>query len=61
MDDLGYKLTVLSGRQRFIWMNFVAAVRKKGSSGRFALDEALYSIEEAGDTNERLISKTDQK
>ena len=60
-DELGFKLTVLSGRERLTGMNFGIAVPTKGSSGRFAVDKALEFVEEVGDGRERIIVKSDQE
>ena len=40
-DELGFKLTVLAGREKLTGMNFGIAVPVKGSSGKFAVDKAI--------------------
>ena len=49
----------VSGRDRPIVMNFSMVVLTKASSGKFAVDNALYFIEQTCDTTERLIIKND--
>ena len=60
-DELGFKLTILSGRERLTGMNFGVAVPTKGSSGKFVVDKALEFVEEVGDAKEKIILKTDQE
>ena len=60
-DELGFKLVVLTGRERITGMYFATAVPTKGSSGRFAVDKALDYIHEAGDSGNRILVKTDQE
>ena len=59
-DELGYKWSVLVGRERNSGMQFATAVPMKGSSGKFSVDEILEYIEEAGDSNNSIIVKNDQ-
>ena len=60
-DELGFKLTVLAGRERITGMYFGTAVPTKGSIGRFAVDKALDYIHELGDRSGRILVKTDQE
>ena len=48
-SELGYKLTVLIGRERLAGLNFATAVPMKGSSLIFMVDNALGFIEEVVD------------
>ena len=61
-DELGFKLVVLSGREKVTGMYFAAAaVPTKGSLGRFAVDKAVDYIRELGDQEGRILVKTDQE
>ena len=60
-DEFGFKLTVLSGKERVTGMHFASAVPTKGASGKFAVDKALQFMEEVGDTTSKVIVKTDQE
>lgn len=60
-DELGFKLTVLVGKERLTGMNFGVAVPMRGSSGRFGVDEALEFITECGDVGEKVIIRNDQE
>ena len=60
-DELGFKLVVLSGRERVTGMYFATAVPTKCSIGRFAVDKALDHIRELGDHEGRILVKTDQE
>ena len=60
-DELGYKWSVLVGRERNSGMQFATAVPTKGSSGKFSVDKVLEYIEEAGDSNNSIIVKNDQE
>ena len=40
-DEFGFKLIVLSGKERVTGMSFATAVPTKGASGNFAIDKAL--------------------
>ena len=60
-DEFGFKLTVLSGKERVTGMHFATAVPTKGASGKFAVDKALQFMEEVGDTTSKVIVKTDQE
>ena len=54
-DELGFKWTVLVGKERLSRMRFATAVPTKGSSGKFAVDKSLEFLEENGDSNNRII------
>ena len=60
-NELGYKWSVLVGRERNSGMQFATAVPTKGSSGKFSVDKVLEYIEEAGDSNNSIIVKNDQE
>ena len=60
-DELGFKLTVLVGREKVTGMFFATSVPTKGSIGRFAVDKAEDFMEELGDKTGRVIVKTDQE
>ena len=44
---MGFKLTVLAGREKLTVMNFGIAVPVKGSSGEFAVDKAIEFANDA--------------
>ena len=60
-DEFGFKLVVLTGREKVTGMYFATAVPTKGSIGRFAVDKAVDYMEELGDKSGRVIVKTDQE
>ena len=60
-DEFGYKLTVLSGRERVTGMNFATTVPTKGATGKFASDKVIEFMEELGDSVNKVIVKTDQE
>ena len=60
-DELGCKLTVLVGRERVTGTYSATAVPTKGSTGQFAIDKRLATIEEVGDTQQQIILKSDQE
>ena len=60
-DGFGFKLTVLSGRERATGMAMATAVPTKGASGKFASTKAVNFMEELGDRSSRVIIKTDQE
>ena len=57
-DELGFKWTVLVGRERG-WM--ATAVPTKGASGKFSVDKCLEFFDENGDRESRIVVKTDQE
>ncbi len=60
-DELGYKLTILGGRERTTGAVFGVAVPSNGGSGKFVVDRALDFVEEVGDKVDKFIVKTDQE
>ena len=60
-DELGFKWTVLVGKERQTKMFMATAVPTKGGTGKFALDKCLEFVEENGDQEADIIVKTDQE
>jgi len=60
-DELGFKWTVLVGRERDSKSWMATTVPHKGGIGRFGRDKCLEFIEENGDTESKVIVKTDQE
>ena len=60
-DEFGYKLTVLAGKERLTGMRFATAVPTKGASGKFATDRVLYFSQEVGDSENKIIIRSDQE
>ena len=60
-DELGYKWTVLAGRERINKSWVATTVPMKGGSGRFAVDKVLEFIKENGDASRDIIVKSDQE
>ena len=60
-DEFGYKLTILSGKEKVTGMNFATAVPTKGASGKFASDKTVEFMEEVGDKATKVIIKSDQE
>ena len=60
-DELGYKLTVLVGRERVTGASFATAVPTKGSTGRFTIEKMIEFVEELGDGSQQIVVKTDQE
>ncbi len=58
-NELGYKLTVLVGRERTTGMNMAAVLPSKGSTGTFAADRVMELLVECG--NQSGDIKTDQE
>jgi hypothetical protein len=60
-DELGFKWTVLVGKERFgkAWMG--TTVPMKGSMGAFSVDKCLEFMEENGDQEGKVIVKVDQE
>ena len=48
-DEMGYKWTVLVGKEKMSKSWFATAVPQKGASGRFATDKCLAFMKESGD------------
>ena len=60
-DGLGYKWTVLVGRERKSGLCMATIVPMKGSTGKFSVDEVLEFIRENGDQEADIIIITDQE
>ena len=60
-DELGYKLTVLVGRERGTGMSMAAVLPSKGSTGKFAADKVMEFLAECGSQSGDIIVKTDQE
>ena len=60
-DELGYRLTVLVGRERVTGASFATAVPTKGSTGRFTIEKMIEFVEELGDGSQQIVVKTDQE
>ena len=58
---MGYKLTVLVGRERVTGASFATAVPTKGSTGRFTIEKMIEFVEELGDGSQQIVVKTDQE
>ena len=58
---MGYKWTVLVGKERMCSGIMATAVPQKGSVGRFAVDKCLEFIGECGDANNPIVVKSDQE
>ncbi len=60
-DELGFKWTILVGKERISKTWMATAVPNKGASGRFATDKFLEFMEENGDGDNNVIVKKDQE
>ena len=60
-NELGYKLTVLVGRERTSGTTMASVIPSKGGSGRFAADKVLAFMAECGDQSGDVVIKTDQE
>ena len=60
-NELGYKLTVLVGRERVTGMCMATVLPFKGSTGKFAADKVIEFIAECGNSSGDIIVKTDQE
>ena len=58
---MGFKWTVLVGKERQSKSFFATAVPNKGASGRFASDKCFEFMRENGDAEGKVIVKTDQE
>ena len=58
-DELGFKWTVLVGRERGSKSWMAIAIPSKGSTGRFDVDKCLEFFEENGDAEVAIILKPD--
>ena len=60
-DELGYKLTILVGRERTTGMCMGCTIPGKGSVGKYAADKAMEFFQECGYQSGSIIIKTDQE
>ena len=60
-DELGYKLTILSGKERLTGMTMGVAVPTKGASGTYMVDKAKEFVDEVGDSSGKIVVKNDQE
>ena len=60
-DELGFKWTILVGKERISKTWMATAVPNKGASGRFGTDKCLEFSEENGDGDNNVIVKKDQE
>ena len=60
-DELGFKWTVLVGREKGVKSVMATALPEKGGQGNFARDKVLEFIEENGDASGDIIVKNDQE
>ena len=60
-DKLGYKWSVLVGKERDGKAFMAETVPHKGGVGRYASDKCVEFIEECGDKENTIIVKTDQE
>ena len=59
-DELGFKWTVLVGKERMSGSRMATTVPMKGGTGKFAIDKVLDFIEENGDREGDILIKSDQ-
>jgi hypothetical protein len=60
-DEMGFKWTVLVGKERKSKSFFATAVPNKGARGRFASDKCIEFMRENGNAEGQVIVKTDQE
>ena len=60
-DEMGYKWTVLVGRERRTKAWMATTIPSKGGMGRFAVDKRVEFIGECGDGERDVIVKSDQE
>ena len=60
-NELGYKLTVLVGKERGTGMTMATVVPEKGSKGKFVADKCMDFFVECGCRSGDIIIKTDQE
>ena len=60
-NELGFKLTVLVGKEKVTGMCFASAVPTKRASGKLAVDKAIEYMEEVGDHAGKMIIKRDKE
>jgi hypothetical protein len=58
---VGYKWTVLVGRERMEEGVMATTVPMKGGTGRFAVDKCLDFVDENGDSENHILVKSDQE
>ena len=56
---MGYKLTVLVGRERVTGMSMAAVLPSKGSTSKSAADKVMEFLAECGSQSGDIIIKTD--
>ena len=60
-DELGFKWTVLVGRERMSRSVMCTAIAHKGGGGKFSLHKCFEFFEENGDQENKIIVKNDQE
>jgi hypothetical protein len=60
-NELGYKLTVLVGRERTTGMTMATVIPSKGGSGKFVADKVMEFLAECGNQSGDIIVKSDQE
>ena len=60
-NELGYKVTILVGRERGTGMTMATVLTTKEPKGKFAADRALEYFQECGNGVGDIIVKTDQE
>eukprot|EP00973_Karenia_brevis_P004918 678294-Karenia_brevis.AAC.1 len=56
---MGYKWTVLAGKERKTGAIMATTVQQKGGRGMFAIDKCIDFIEEVGDIKRDILIKSD--
>ncbi len=60
-DEMGYRCTVLVGKERFTGSRMATTVPQKRGEGRFVADKYLEHMAENGDKAGNVIVKRDQE
>ena len=60
-DEMGFKWTVLVGKERLTGNFFATTVPSKGGKGRFDVNRIMEFIAECGDSSNDIILKSDQE
>ena len=60
-DEVGYKWTVLVGKEKGSKAWMATTVPMKGSSGKFSVDKCMEFLDENGDREGTILVKTDQE
>ena len=60
-DEVGFKFTVLVGKEKGSKAWMATTVPMKGSSGRFSVDKCMEFLDENGDREGTILVKTDQE